>query len=127
MNEQEELMTAEPEQKLSVLDGQARALAQQMHISYEDASAMIKTALQTQVLNELMSGDWYGKKNGLDILQERLQGIDLEELFHGFQINPLIHPKEIVDMLSARFPGLGPNAREEDCTILGPMLEETNG
>lgn len=111
---------------LSLVDQRTTALAQELNISYEEAREVILTALRTQVLNELMSGDWYGKENGLDILQERLQGVDLEELFRGFQLNPLIHPQEVINMLSERFPGLGPNARPEDATIVGAMLEENN-
>ena len=115
-----------PQQGLSLIDQHSTALAQQMNISYEDARSVVLTALRTEVLNELMNGDWHGKENGLEILQERLKDVDLQELFHDFHLNPVIGAQGFVEMLSERFPGLGPNARPEDATILGPMLEESN-
>lgn len=115
-----------PQERLSLVEQYATALAQQMHIDYEEAHAISLTMLRTEVLNELMNGDWYDKENGMEILQERLKNVDLEELFHGFYLNPAIGPQGFLAMLSERFPWLGPNAKSEETIVVSGELEETN-
>ena len=115
-----------PKEELSLVERYATALAQQMHVDYEEAYAISLTMLRTEVLNELMNGDWYGKENGMEILQERLKNVDLEELFRGFYLNPAIGPEGFLAMLTERFPWLGPNANPEDTIVVSGELEETN-